>query len=154
MMGEKGEPELRKLLALGGATVVGVVFAAVAFAFDGGPGVDAEPQFVAGNPTCPAGSTSFVVKVDPPAEGQHNFIQITNLTETTFDWNIHPDFLHVVDADVVIVKGGPNALLYNYGLGADGTDDDFGTGLHAPLNPRNGKFFGLSHITFCFDPKA
>ena len=137
---------------LGLLAAVGL-FAAAAVALDGGPGVDGI-TYVAGNPTCPAGSTSFVVKVDPPANGTFGFVQITNLNDTTFDWNIHPDYLSIVDADIVIVKGGPNALLYDYGSGTDGTADDSGTGLHAPVNAKNGKYYGLSHITFCFDPKA
>ena len=143
---------MKKFFVVGLLVAVGV-FAAVAVALDGGPGVD-NITYVAGNPSCPAGSTSFVVKVDPPTAGQHGFVVITNLTDRTFDWNIHPDYLHVVDADIVIVKGGPNALLYDYGSGYDGADDDFGTGLHAPVNPNNGKYYGLSHIQFCFDPKA
>ena len=46
----------------------------------------------------------------------------------------------------VIVKGGDFANVYEY----DGTvlSD---TGLHAPINPRNDKFFEISHITFCYE---
>lgn len=144
---------MRKFLALGVIATAGV-FAAVAIAFDGGPGVNTEPYVVAGNPTCPAGSTSHVVKVDPGANGTFGFVQITNYDGTTFDWNITPAYLNVVDADIVIVKGGPMALFYDYGSVNDGTNDDFGTGLHAPVNPNNGKYYGISHIQFCFDPKA
>jgi len=147
-----GVGELKKVFVVGLLAVAGV-FAAMAVAHGGGPGLDGT-SLVAGNPTCPAGSSAFVVKVDPPSAGTHGFIQITNLTDTTFDWNIHPDFLNVVDADIIIVKGGPNALLWDYGSGDDGALDDSGTGLHAPDNPNSGKLYGLSHITFCFDPKA
>jgi hypothetical protein len=43
----------------------------------------------------------------------------------------------------VLIKGGPsNALLYTYaGLGV-GADD----GLHAPVNAKNGKYYGVSHV--------
>src|SRR6266542_1096717 len=46
----------------------------------------------------------------------------------------------------VAVKGGPDANFYDYR--PDGVSS--GTGLHAPVNPRNQKFFGLSHISFCY----
>ena len=46
----------------------------------------------------------------------------------------------------VIVKGGPNASVYKY-------NDECTTGgtmLTAPINPNNGKPYGLSNITFCY----
>jgi hypothetical protein len=46
----------------------------------------------------------------------------------------------------VIVKGGPNASVYKY-------EDKCTTGatrLTAPINPNNGKPYGLSNITFCY----
>lgn len=46
----------------------------------------------------------------------------------------------------VAVKGGPDANFYDYR--PDGVSS--GTGLHAPVNPTNQKFFGLSHISFCY----
>jgi len=43
----------------------------------------------------------------------------------------------------MLVKGGPtSAILYTYA--GDGVDSD--TGLHAPVNPNNGKYYGVSHI--------
>jgi len=47
----------------------------------------------------------------------------------------------------VIVKGGPNASVYKY------NDDCItgGTELTAPINPNNGKPYGLSNITFCYN---
>jgi hypothetical protein len=45
----------------------------------------------------------------------------------------------------VIVKGGPDANVYFY----DGqTSDD---GLTAPINPNNGKPYGISNVTLCWD---
>lgn len=49
----------------------------------------------------------------------------------------------------VVVKGGPNANLYEYDPAVNS-----GTALHSPVNPSNNKFFGLSHISFCYVPKA
>ena len=51
----------------------------------------------------------------------------------------------------IIIKGGPvslPALKYNY---VPGTSAD--SGLHAPLNASNGKWYGLSHICFFADKK-
>jgi hypothetical protein len=58
-----------------------------------------------------------------------------------FDFTFTGDFV----AAAVIVKGGDNANLYDYR--PDGEDAD--TGLHAPVNPGSGDFYGLSHISFC-----
>jgi hypothetical protein len=45
----------------------------------------------------------------------------------------------------VIVKGGPSANVYYY----DGALGD--TALVAPVNPRNGQNYDISHVTFCYD---
>ena len=47
----------------------------------------------------------------------------------------------------IIVKGGPNANVYFSGCDECLTG---GTGLSAPINPANGKPYGLSNITFCY----
>lgn len=44
----------------------------------------------------------------------------------------------------VIVKGGPNAAVWPYECATSGT------ALSAPINPDNGKPYGLSNITFCY----
>jgi len=46
----------------------------------------------------------------------------------------------------VVVKGGTNANIYRYGSG--GVDSD--SGLNAPINPNNGKPYGVSHVYFIF----
>ena len=46
----------------------------------------------------------------------------------------------------VVVKGGSNANLFDYRPAGNAAD----TALHAPVNPNNGTFYGLSHISFCF----
>ena len=99
------------------------------------------PQFVEGNPTC--GGDKF----DPPNNGTHNVpgfgsITVSNANGSTFNWT------STFGIDSVIVKGGPNANVYTYDPPAESFGD---TGLHAPVNPNNGQFFGLSHIEFCFD---
>jgi uncharacterized repeat protein (TIGR01451 family) len=48
----------------------------------------------------------------------------------------------------VVVKGGPSGgNLYS-------PPSSSGTGLHPPVNPNNGKYYGISHITFCWNPNT
>ena len=43
-----------------------------------------------------------------------------------------------------LVKGGPNAILYSYAS----PGEDMDSGLTAPMNPRNDRYYGVSHICF------
>jgi hypothetical protein len=61
----------------------------------------------------------------------------------TFNWSAS------IPIDAVIVKGGPNANLYAYEPEAMSNAGE--PALHAPVNPSNGMYYGLSHIAFCFD---
>ncbi|HEX2563163.1 MAG TPA: LPXTG cell wall anchor domain-containing protein [Acidimicrobiales bacterium] len=105
------------------------------------------------NPTCgdlaPGGVTWTEVKVEPVEDGTFGdgTLEVTiEITETddgdpvVFNWTSN------IGVDAVFVKGGPNGLLYVYD--PESTGD---TGLHAPVNPNNDKFFGLSHVSFCYD---
>ena len=49
----------------------------------------------------------------------------------------------------VIVKGGPNASVYFSGCEEEDCTQ-IGSGLSAPINPNNGRPYGLSNITFCY----
>jgi uncharacterized repeat protein (TIGR01451 family) len=62
-------------------------------------------------------------------------------TDETFDFTLTGDFV----AAGVIVKGGENANFFDYRPTGNAAD----TNLHAPVNPANDKFYGLSHISFC-----
>jgi uncharacterized repeat protein (TIGR01451 family) len=113
-----------------------------------------QPILKTGNPSCLDVMTSaeflFEHKQDPPRDAT---ITLTNgaLSGTlvvgvnegaqTFRFTLTGDFV----AAGVIVKGGSNANFYDYR--PDGNEAD--TFLHAPVNPSNGKFYGLSHISFC-----
>jgi hypothetical protein len=48
----------------------------------------------------------------------------------------------------VAVKGGPDTQFFDYR--PNGVTS--GTALHAPVNPSNQNFYGLSHISFCYVP--
>jgi hypothetical protein len=118
-----------------------------------------QPIFVAGNPACVdvnGGTHSF--KIDTVGAGSHT----DPVTGTTFILTVNsvfatpnegPSFDFAVTDGVVydvIVKGGPNANHYDYNP-AGVTGD---TWLHAPLGagPGGRRFFGLSHIEFCYTP--
>ncbi len=100
-----------------------------------------------GNPNCATFDESWNEgKVEPPADGTYNFggVQITIDVYTVdlgqvFDWTSNTPI------EAVIVKGGPNSLVYFYDPAATGD-----SGLHAPINPTNGQYPGLSHIAFCW----
>lgn len=108
-----------------------------------------------GNPTCSTlldpGTFAFEIKINDPGTGASLTVggvtvTITDVRNTSlgqvFDWSSSGG---VVNA--VFVKGGPNGLLYEYDPAA--TSD---TGLHAQVNPNNGKYYGLSHVSFCVTP--
>jgi hypothetical protein len=98
-----------------------------------------------GNATCPAGTTEL--KVEPVESGTFTDGTLTVtlvVTGNTFS------FTSNIGVDVVIVKGGPNSNVYDYRPG-ESTGD---TGLHAPINPKTGEPFGLSHVSFCYDVEA
>jgi len=106
------------------------------------------PTLLPGNPTCADLGYDFGFKVDPPASGTYSIDGINSVTVTVngdgtiFDWSSN------LGMDAVIVKGGPVANVFVYDPPAEATSD---TGLHAPVNPNNNKFYGLSHMDFCFD---
>jgi hypothetical protein len=149
---------MRKLLAaLAVAALTGIGVVAVAIAGDTGPSsANAESvTYVAGNPTCPAGTVGSF-KVEPVANGTYNdLVTISNFDGKTLDWALTPDALHLYDVAYVIVKGGPNANLYTYDFASGGLDDS-DSGLHPPVNPngKGPKYYGFSHVDFCFDPKG
>ena len=108
---------------------------------------------VPGNPTCgdlaPEGASWTELKVEPVEDGTFDdgvlFVTI-DVSDTpdgpVFDWTSN------IGVDAVFVKGGNNGTLYLYDPPAESMGD---TGLHAPVNPNNDKFFGLSHVSFCYD---
>ena len=148
-----------RIAALGlliAASVVGS--AGVVQAQDPGPpsGSGVQPQQVPGNPTCgdlaPPGAEWFELKIEPVADGTFSdgtlsvTLDVANTPDgQAFDWTSN------IGVDAVFVKGGPNGNLYTYDPPAESTGDTF---LHAPVNESNDRFFGLSHVSFCYDIRA
>jgi hypothetical protein len=95
-----------------------------------------------GNPSCPAGTIAF--KLDPPESGTFDVdggeVTVDLTTMGCFDWG------STFGMDAVIAKGGPNGNVYTYTPESIGDD-----GVCTPINPKNNKRYGLSHITFCYD---
>lgn len=89
------------------------------------------PVYIPGNPSCEGG-----LKIEPVRSGTYGPITITvNGPRVRFS--------STVLVTSVIVKGGPNANLYDYGTGVKR-----GSGLTAPINPRTNRPYGLSHVCF------
>jgi hypothetical protein len=145
--------------ALAGALVAGADHTTWTAAGNTLQGVQATHETIAGNPRCSVGTEVAKYEEHELGNGVFNVgsgkIIISNYDGQSFDWAIHPDSLNTIDANVIIVKGGPMAEVYTYPSAANGLnyyDDD--QGLTASVNPNNGKRYGISHISFCFDPKA
>ena len=162
-----GEVPVRGLkYVLGSAAVAVAILGGAAIASadhttltNGASPPDGSHTTVAGNVRCSVGT--HLLKIDPVANGTYTLsnggqIIISNFDGTSFDWAIAPGSLNLIDANVVLVKGGPNTEKYQYlpfslsGFPAHDADQ----GLTPPLNPNNGKYYGVSHISFCFDDKA
>jgi hypothetical protein len=131
-------------------TIVAVVAAGLVVVAVAAPGSyrGYEPVVVAGAPSCKdlAGlDYSAQVKFVSPVNGA-SADGITLFIETSrVGWYILTE--HNVRA--IIVKGGPNANVYFLpeGVFSDGL-------LTPPSNPKSGKAYGLSYVTFCYDPPA
>jgi hypothetical protein len=151
---------MRRLIgALAGATIIAVMATGMAFATHAIPGDNVAPNAnshykVDGNPRCgtaPSGGFNKKIEGEDLGVGNYGPIRITYYDGKHVSWEIRDAYLHTYDANLVIVKGGPNAMFYHYD-----TFDDADTRLTAPRNYNGAqpKYYGISHIQFCFDPKA
>ena len=127
-----------------GVALASIVIAVVLFATVSALANHVDPDFEASNPPCPAGTRTL--KMEPVADGTLSDGTLTvtvavNESAQTFDWTSN------IGVDAVIAKGGPDGNVYTYN--PESTGD---TGLHAPDN--DGKWYGLSHISFCYDVES
>ena len=122
--------------------------------------LNVQPVGVHGNPTCSDVTDTddflFEFKLEPVVSGTFplSFDGLSGSVTTdvyntpdgqAFDFSFTGDFV----AATVVVKGGPNANLYDYIAASFAPGAQADTFLHAPVNPSNDRFFGLSHISFC-----
>lgn len=124
--------KLAKLSAIAAFAVVAALFGVALSASAG----HVAPSILSGNPSCEGG-----IKIEPVVSGTYDGVTIT-VHGSTFDFTTTGDTV----VERVIVKGGPDANLYVYEPPA--TSD---TGLQAPLNVKNNKPYGLSHLCFFTD---
>jgi hypothetical protein len=104
-------------------------------------------EVIAGNPSCSSlGLGDFELKIEPPASGTYSLGAFGSVTVTVHSHGVYFDWSATVGIDAVIVKGGPNANVYEYDPEAMA-----GENLHAPINPNTDQPYGLSHISFCYD---
>jgi hypothetical protein len=106
------------------------------------------PVLVPGNPTCAQLAPDTIeLRVQPVVDGTYGdgTLSVTIDVRDTAQGPVF-DFTANIGVDAVFVKGGPDGNLYAYTpeITAD-------TDLHAPVNPANNRYFGLSHILFCYD---
>ncbi|WP_105254802.1 DUF7507 domain-containing protein [Pseudoalteromonas sp. T1lg75] len=114
-----------------------------------------QPMSVDGNPTCSELSTGIEglmeFRINDPGEGMFGdgdiMVDIDIQPDKTFDWTVSGGVI----IQSIFVKGGPGGNLYEYYSdgGAITTSDG---GLHSPVNHKNGNYYGLSHISFCYTP--
>ena len=114
-----------------------------------------QPTYMPGNPTCASvfpGSYEFKISsFDGTYTGGNHPdgpMKVTVDSYNTgagqaFDWSSSNSMVQHI-----VVKGGPGANIYDYG-DPGVSEDNF---LHSPVNDNNGKFYGLSHISFCYVP--
>jgi uncharacterized repeat protein (TIGR01451 family) len=127
--------------------VAGLLVLSLGLALDPTPvgAVEGAPSFVEANPTCPTDTIEF--KVEPAADGTYSdsTLTVTIDVRDTVKGEVF-DFTASIGLDIVIAKGGPDGNVYRYTL--EVTAD---SGLHAPVKRKHNRFYGLGHISFCYD---
>lgn len=133
---------------IAGIFTAAVVLAAGGWIPSGAVAASVTPTLSTANPSCAdLGYGAFEFKVEPgPFTGVFHFpngVDSVTLEETSqghFNWT------STLGVDAVIAKGGPNANVFAYAPESKGDTD-----LYTPVNPSNGKNYGTSHISFCYD---
>jgi hypothetical protein len=109
-------------------------------------------ETVGGNPTCADftdGGTQLKIEggeltaADSGTYSDGTLVVDVVIYATDLGWAF--DWSSSYGIDVVVAKGGPMANVYTYDPIA--LQD---TGLHSPVNPSSGDWYGLSHISFCY----
>ncbi|MBS3798764.1 hypothetical protein [Pseudoalteromonas sp. BDTF-M6] len=124
---------------------------------DPGPASDngVQPVYFPDNPTC-ADLMSDIpglleYRINEVGDGTFEAgdgasVDIETFSNKTFDWESSGMVVHSI-----FVKGGPGGNLYEYNPESGSITTADGN-LHAPENPKNGNYYGLSHISFCYTP--
>jgi hypothetical protein len=129
------------------------------------------PQEVPGNPTCGdlLAGWKYEFKVDQALgpgsysfkSGDPNVVETSDPPGSTSEFEVDIVVTSTALGDVlafesnfpvqgVYVKGGATGNLYDY-YSAGLFDVTADSNLHAPVNPQNNLYYGISHVSFCFD---
>lgn len=103
-----------------------------------------EPTLLTGNPTCEGG-----LKIEPVVSGTYPAPPASPSVTIVVSGSSFSFTANGTLVTSVIVKGGPDANLYDYGTGVSSD-----TGLTAPNNPKSNRPYGLSHLCFFFGEKT
>lgn len=98
------------------------------------------------NPTCPAGLIELKADNEPDDQTLSDGTLTVVLDFHNGGSGELVDWSSNIGVDRVIVKGGPNGNAFVYT-----PEDKADTNLHAPINPSNGKYYDISHVSFCYD---
>jgi hypothetical protein len=120
-----------------------------------------QPVLLIGNQNCAevvGDALLFEYRHEPVVDASVDlFVESEGLVQGTLVIDVHGSLFDftIEDGDAVaavVVKGGDNANLFDYRPGGNLADTD----LHAPVNPMNDQFYGLSHLSFCWtvEPKV
>ena len=147
---------MRRQLVASGAAVTTALAVGLAMVALPAVATHVQPVLKTGNPTCSDLISNGIIelKVEPVVDGSFTSadgtLTVTIDVRSTADGPVF-DWTSNIGVDAVFVKGGPNGNLYVYAPEATGD-----TGLHSPVNPNNpnDQFYGLSHISFCYDKDA
>ena len=176
---------MKKLLsALVAATAIVVAMSGLVLATHAIAGDVVAPNsnthtYVAGNPKCgepEEGGLALKIDAGNLHVGNYGPIDITYYDGKYVSWAINAAYIDTYDAGTVIVKGGPNAIVYGYVVHEDPTNSAAAAGLpggppagspadlfddqdYRLTSPQNfngagPKYYGISPVDFCFDAKA
>jgi hypothetical protein len=150
----------RRLLAIVSSIALLVALfttAAIAAHLDpGGPsGNGVQPVALHGNINCSAANGDFELRINAPADGTFpsplptnwDGFSVTLDVRDTADGQVFDFTASGGSVETVFVKAGPHTNRYSYAPA--GTTAD--TSLHGVVNPSNDQFYGLSHISICYN---
>ena len=133
---EKGVSLMRRI-----RTAIVAIVAVAVLSLAASAGAQPDPM-----DTCPG-----AVKIDYPVDGTYPVSINGQSGAITIDVDEATNVFSFANSGdlplwgTIVVKGGPAAMTFTYSPGVAAAD-----GLHAPVNPSNGTYYGLSHA--CFYP--
>jgi len=116
---------------------------------------------VGGNPDCSDYGLFRAIKLDDGENLDTGTFETAAGTVTIESYSVESGTVTVTtdfDVSAIITKGGPNARVCLADGDEDGTPLEDGDAVEfdsatfrTPINPQNGKRYGLSHVSFCYD---